>query len=240
MRDSRVTTDMADHDAFSKLERILPHMLRGIVDIDIAQRIRLTHNNSDNIVRDSSKINEFLTYNEKGFQFNSTSSLSVGRKFIIDELYRRYEKSFGIYSNFDVRVTKDDVRSGYSDRNINRTNTFIMPSIGLNYLNKIDQNFVKDLNLSWNISYGIPSIDLIAPVVDSINIFNLTYGNPNLKNRKENNIGLRYIFTNLKPTGLNYDLAFNVKLSENAFTENIAYKMMGGAIYILSTIRICK
>lgn len=227
LRDSRVTTDMADHDAFSKLERILPHMLRGIVDIDIAQRIRLTHNNSDNIVRDSSKINEFLTYNEKGFQFNSTSSLSVGRKFIIDELYRRYEKSFGIYSNFDVRVTKDDVRSGYSDRNINRTNTFIMPSIGLNYLNKIDQNFVKDLNLSWNISYGIPSIDLIAPVVDSINIFNLTYGNPNLKNRKENNIGLRYIFTNLKPTGLNYDLAFNVKLSENAFTENIAYKNDG-------------
>lgn len=155
LRDSRVKRDMADHDAFSKLERILPHMLRGIVDIDIAQRIRLTHNNSDNTVRDSLKINEFLTYNEKGLQFNSTSSLSVGRKFIIDELYMRYEKSFGVYSNFDVQVTKDDVRSGYFDRNINRTNTFIMPSISVNYLNKIDHNFVKDLNLSWNISYAI-------------------------------------------------------------------------------------
>lgn len=227
LRDSRVKRDMADHDAFSKLERILPHMLRGIVDIDIAQRIRLTHNNSDNTVRDSLKINEFLTYNEKGLQFNSTSSLSVGRKFIIDELYMRYEKSFGVYSNFDVQVTKDDVRSGYFDRNINRTNTFIMPSISVNYLNKIDHNFVKDLNLSWNISYAIPSIDLIAPVIDSINILNLTYGNPNLQNSKDNNISLRYIFTNLKPTGLNYDLAFNVKLSENAFTDNIAYKNDG-------------
>lgn len=227
LRNSQVKRNRVDHDAFSKFERIFPHKLRGIADIDIAQRVRLIHNNSDNIVRDSLKINESLTYNEEDFQFSSTSSLSLGRKFIIDELYMRYEKSFGVYSNFDLQINKDDVRSGYSDRNLNRTNTFIMPSIRLNYLNKIDQNFVKDLNLSWNISYDIPSIELIAPVVDNINILNQTYGNPDLKKSKDNNISLRYIFTNLKPTGLNYDLAFNVKLSENAFTQSIAYKSDG-------------
>jgi hypothetical protein len=103
----------------------------------------------------------------------------------------------------------------------------MQPSIRVNYLNKIEQNFVKDFNLSWNISYDIPSIGMIAPVIDSINILNQTYGNPDLENSKDNNISLRYIFTNLKPTGLNYDLAFHLKFTDNAFTPDISYKNDG-------------
>jgi hypothetical protein len=227
LRNSQVKRNIVNHDAFSKLERIFPRKLSGIANVDIAQRIRLISNNSDNIVRDSLKLNESLTYNEDESKLSSTSSFSLGRKFILDELYMRYEKSIGFYSNFDVEFTKDDVKSGYSDRNMNRTNTFMQPSIRVNYLNKIEQNFVKDFNLSWNISYDIPSIGMIAPVIDSINILNQTYGNPDLENSKDNNISLRYIFTNLKPTGLNYDLAFHLKFTDNAFTPDISYKNDG-------------
>ncbi|GEM68030.1 TonB-dependent receptor [Sphingobacterium mizutaii NBRC 14946 = DSM 11724] len=227
LRDSQVKRNTMNHDAFSKFERIFPRKLNGIVDIDLAQRILLINNNSDNRVRDSLNLNKSLTFKEEQSHLFSSSSLSLGRKFIIDELYMRYEKSFGFYSNLDFQISNDDVRSGYSGRNLKRSNTFLLPSIHLNYLNKIEQNSVKDFNLSWNISYGIPSIELLAPVVDSINLLNQTYGNMNLKNNKENNISLRYIFTNLKPTGLNYDLAFHVKFLKNAFTPNITYNNDG-------------
>lgn len=227
LRNSQIKRNIVDQDAFSKLERIFPRKLSGIADIDISQRVRLIHNNSDHIVSDSLKLNESLTYNEKEYKLISTSSLSLGRKFIIDELYMRYEKSFGLYSNFDVQVTNDDVRSGYSGRDMRRTNTFLLPSIRVNYLNKIEQNFVQDLNLSWNMSYAIPSVGLIAPIVDSINILNQTYGNPDLENSKNNTISLRYIHSSFKPTGLNYDLTFNVKFLENAFVPNITYRNDG-------------
>ncbi|MFB5945976.1 hypothetical protein [Albibacterium profundi] len=227
LRNSKFNGSIVNQDAYVKLERIFPQKMSGIVDIDIAQRVRLNHNSSDHVVRDSSELNESLTYDEIEYGIVSTSSLSLGRKFMIDELYMRYEKSIGFYSNFDVQVANDDVRSGYSDRNINRTNAFLLPSLRINYLNKVEQNFVKDLSLSWDISYHTPSIGLVAPVVDSINILNQTYGNRDLENSKNNNISLRYIYASFKPTGLHYDLGFHAKFLEDAFVPNISYRNDG-------------
>lgn len=230
LRNTQVEREMTNQDMSAKLVRIFPKQMQGIMDIGIAQRIRIHANNSDNEVRDSLKVNELLTYEEKDRKLYSNSTLSLGKKFILDELYMRYEKSIGFSSSFDLQIIQDDIRSGYLDRNLQRTNTFVAPSVQFYYSNNVNQNFLKNLNVSWNLSYGIPSIGLMAPVIDSINLLNLTYGNTELENSRNNNISLKYSSNSFHQTGYNYDIMFQSTFSENSFVPNITYKKDGRRI----------
>lgn len=229
------------YDGFKKL-------LFGIynfynIDMSLNNRISYSRNTQDNHVQDLDtltnqyNVNQVLTYNNTLSNLNYSPGLSLGKsvnKYIDGDYY------YFLYINASIEHNWIDQsnRSSLLYRNIDRNYSLWMPSININFNHQKFNKYYINGYASANISPSLPTIDQLAPVVDSSNRYSVVSGNPFLKAGKRKSINYNVSIDRSNPkakSGYGLQLNGSISSSENAVVDSLVYDASGRSIrYLLN------
>jgi hypothetical protein len=188
---------------YSGLKRLLlgRFNLFGI-DISTSHNVTYQKNEEDNKVFDidasqKEKSNNYLTYNETAATFQYVPSLSLNKNF--NKWSSRKSIFYGFRTSVNKQFIEEENISSRTNRNINRSFSFLRFNAGANYSRQVTDGYRINGNLNYENGYGYPSINQIAPVVDSINLYSLYKGGLNLVNSKNDNLNASLSFSTISP-----------------------------------------
>lgn len=156
--------------------------------------------------------NKYLTYNETVSTLQYIPTLSLSKN-----LYKwssRRSRYLSFRSGLNNQFIKEENMSSRANRNINRSFSFLRFNAGVNFSNQVTDAFRLNGNLSYENGYAYPTINQIAPVVDSSNLYSLYKGGLNLVNSKTHTLSgnMNFSTNNIKkPTQFtaNINASFN-------------------------------
>jgi Carboxypeptidase regulatory-like domain len=172
------------------------------IDISTSHNITYQKNEDDNKVFDidvsqKENSNRYLTYNETASTFQYVPSLSLNKYF--NKWSSRKSSFYGFRTAVNKQFIQEENVSSRSNRNINRSFSFFRFNAGANYSHQVTDGYRLNGNLNYENGYGYPSINQIAPVVDSMNLYSLYKGGLNLVNSKSHNLSANLNFSTISP-----------------------------------------
>ena len=172
------------------------------IDISTSHNITYQKNEDDNKVFDidvsqKENSNKYLTYNETASTFQYVPSLALNKYF--NKWSSRKSSFYGFRTAVNKQFIQEENVSSRSNRNINRSFSFFRFNAGANYSHQVTDGYRLNGNLNYENGYGYPSINQIAPVVDSINLYSLYKGGLNLVNSKSHNLNASLNFSTISP-----------------------------------------
>lgn len=172
------------------------------IDISTSHNITYQKNEDDNKVFDidvsqKENSNKYLTYNETASTFQYVPSLSLNKYF--NKWSSRKSSFYGLRTAVNKQFIQEENISSRSNRNINRSFSFFRFNAGANYSHQVTDGYRLNGNLNYENGYGYPSINQIAPVVDSMNLYSLYKGGLNLVNSKSHNLSANLNFSTISP-----------------------------------------
>ncbi len=172
------------------------------IDISTSHNINYQKNEEVNKVFDidatqKEERNNNLTYNETASTFQYVPSLSLNKNF--NKWSSRKSRFYSFRTSVNKQFIEEENISSRTNRNINRTFSFLRFNAGANYSRQVTDGFRLNGNLNYENGYGYPSINQVAPVVDSINLYSLYKGGLNLVNSKNHNLNANLNFSTISP-----------------------------------------
>ncbi len=172
------------------------------IDISTSHNITYQKNEDDNNVFDidgnqKETGNKYLTYNETVSTFQYVPSLALYKSF--NKWSSRRSTFYSFRTGVNKQFIKEENISSRSNRNINRSLAFLRFTGGVNYSRQVSERYSLNGNLNYENGFGYPSINQIAPVVDSINLYSLYKGGLNLVNSKNHNLNANLSFSTINP-----------------------------------------
>ncbi len=183
------------------------------IDISTSHNINYQKNDDDNKVFDidagqKEQRNNYLTYNETIATFQYVPTLGLNKYF--NKWSSRKSSSYGIRTSVNKQFIDEANISSRTNRNINRSFSFLRFNAGANYSHQVTERYNLNGNFNYDNGYGYPSINQIAPVVDSINLYSLYKGGLNLVNSKNHNVNANFSFSTSNPKKLSqYSININ-------------------------------
>ncbi|MEY2902310.1 MAG: hypothetical protein RLY89_1416 [Bacteroidota bacterium] len=209
----------------------------GGIDLRLDQVFNINQSNSNSRVSDydsASKnfiINNNLTNDNNRKTMGYIPGLSLAKSFNKNRL--------SVYKNLNIQAKiMEDFRwennqSSIVWRNLNRQMQFFRYEASINYNSFNSQKNNYNISMNYNKNFEYPSIDALFTIVDDINAYNITVGNPNLKNTVIHNLNLNgnYNTQNQKsPYGFNAFFGANYNLSQNPVTDSVINALSGKRI----------
>ncbi|HQS56291.1 MAG: hypothetical protein B7Y15_14710 [Bacteroidetes bacterium 24-39-8] len=209
----------------------------GGIDLRLDQVFNINQSNSNARVSDydsASKnfiINNNLTNDNNRKTMGYIPVLSLAKSFNKNRL--------SVYKNLNIQAKiMEDFRwennqSSIVWRNLNRQMQFFRYEASINYNSFNSQKNNYNISMNYNKNFEYPSIDALFTIVDDINAYNITVGNPNLKNTVIHNLNLNgnYNTQNQKsPYGINANFGANYNLSQNPVTDSVINALSGKRI----------
>ncbi len=195
------------------------------IDVRLNQGISYSKDRSFNNVFDfDTTLNKFfmnkrLSNNNVLENFAYTPSIQFGKNFF------KYFPGFQrfIFLNFSLsdEIRNEKNTSSLNYRNISRSFNFLTPQANFQYQKNKQNGYEIAASANYNRSFSYPTIDQLRPIVDSINIYNLQIGNPNLKNTANNRTNFRLDYTRRKPKS-KIDFGTNINGGYNWYSNPIA------------------
>ncbi len=187
------------------------------IDISTNQNVTYRKQEDENNVFDidanqKENANRYLTYTEASSSFQYVPSLSLNKSF--NKWSSKKYNYYGIRASVNKQFIEENNQSSRGNRNIDRSFAFTRVNAGVSYSRQVTELYRLNGSLNYDNSFGYPSIDQIAPVVDSLNLYYLYKGGFNLVNTKNHNYSanIGYSTNNpKKPTqfSVNINGAFN-------------------------------
>ncbi|MBP6024011.1 TonB-dependent receptor [Ferruginibacter sp.] len=172
------------------------------IDISTSHNISYQKNEDENDVFDidasqKENSNRYLTYNETASTFQYVPSLALNKYF--NKWSSRKSSFYGFRTAVNKQFIQEENVSSRLNRNINRSFSFFRFNAGANYSHQVTDGYRLNGNLNYENGYGYPSINQIAPVVDSMNLYSLYKGGLNLVNSKSHNLNASINFSTISP-----------------------------------------
>ncbi|MET4081693.1 hypothetical protein ABIB40_001642 [Pedobacter sp. UYP30] len=191
-------------------------------DAEISSNLTLDHNNRQNLVEDYTaannyKSNGYLSNNLEVNQLEFTPGFTLSKSFS-KNLSNRYNKSINLSATVAQQIINQDNKSDKSFQNIKRNYSNFVPKISASAFNYQYGTYQESLNLTYNTNINIPSLEQLAPLTDSTNLYNLQRGNINLKEATDRSINLDFGHYDMKNKNT---LNFNVNGSIGSITNDI-------------------
>ena len=172
------------------------------IDISTSHNISYQKNEDENDVFDidasqKENSNRYLTYNETASTFQYVPSLALNKYF--NKWSSRKSSFYGFRTAVNKQFIQEENVSSRLNRDINRSFSFFRFNAGANYSHQVTDGYRLNGNLNYENGYGYPSINQIAPVVDSMNLYSLYKGGLNLVNSKSHNLNASINFSTISP-----------------------------------------
>jgi hypothetical protein len=145
-----------------------------------------------------------------------TKSFSKSRSFIYRNIYLQAKIMEDIRSEKNV--------SSIAWRNLNRVMPFFRYEAAINYNMFNTKKYNYNVSLNYNKNFDYPSIDALYTLVDDINAYSITVGNPALKNTVTNNLNLNGSFNTQNqqsPYAINAFFSTGINQSQNPVTDSV-------------------
>ncbi len=197
----------------------------GGIGLGFTQNLNFSRVTSQSVVTDfdstskNYQLNKNLTNNNNRQITSYSPGLSITKNF-------SKSRSFA-YQNFYLQVgltgdfKNEKNISSIAQRNLDRSFQFIRYNAGLNFSIYNFNKFNYNSSLNYSRSSDYPSIDALYTIVDDINVYNISIGNPNLKNRTIHNINF-YSSFNTQNQQSPYTIAGNVNAGYNLSKNPVA------------------
>ena len=187
--------------------RGLKRLLLGrfnLFGIDIATNHTVTYRKDDDVnnvfdidASQKENANRNLTYTETFSSLQYVPSLSLNKNF--NKWSSRSSAYWGINASVNKQFTQEKNTSSRNNRNISRSFSFMRFNAGANFSRQVTDGYRINGGLNYQNDYGFPSINQIAPVVDSLNLYSLYKGGLNLVNSKSHLMSGNISYTTNKP-----------------------------------------
>lgn len=93
-------------------------------------------------------------------------------------------------------------------------------------------DFLRTFSINYITSMTYPSLDQLYPITDSINLYQLQYGNPNLYASKHREIKISFEHISQRPKQMfSYTIAMSLGNYANAIVDSIVYASDGKVLY---------
>lgn len=196
------------------------------IDISTTHNISYQENEDDNKVFDidasqKENSNRYLTYNETASTFQYVPSLSLNKYF--NKWSSRKTSNYGMRATVNKQFIQEENSSSRANRNINRSFAFMRFSAGANYSSHVTDKYSLNGNLNYDRGNAYPSINQIAPVVDSMNLYSLYKGGLNLVNSTSHGLNANINYstnTPKKPSQFSASINGSINTVVNPFVDS--------------------
>jgi hypothetical protein len=196
-------------------------------DLSLTNKLSLEHDEDDHQVEDlNATTNSYLknAYLTNVTQVNVVDEIPGVTliKSIYKSLANRYSKNLTIDLSAKQRFIHQANQSTQAIQNITRNYSRFVPSAGINFSHNQFGDFYKGLSINYNTNIRIPTLEQLAPLRDSTNLYYVQAGNINLRAATERE--LSFSFNHLDQGNknvLNYNLYVMMGISENKIVDSI-------------------
>ena len=224
------TTNFNGVLSYNGLKRLLLGRF-NLFGVDISTFQNFSYRKDDDVNSvfdiDSSKkenANTNLTYTESASVLQYTPSLSLNKNF--GKWSSRMWKNFNLRSTLRRQFIWDENTSSRINRNISRSFAFTTVGVNANYSMQVTNAYRIFASMNYENGNGYPSINQIAPVVDSLNLYVLYKGGHNLVNSSSDNLNwsINYFSSNpKKPTQVTAGLNGNFSAYTKPFVDSTVF-----------------
>ena len=177
----------------------------GFKNFDIILRNGLKLNlNKDNAkvfdldtLTNSLKRNNYLTNNVNSTTVEHVPELAMQKTFR-KSLSNRFDQSLTINISAAENFTNQNTKSIKSFQNFNQRYRKFVPKAYVSFTNNQYGDYYQSLDLNYNNSIMIPTLDQLAPLADSTEVYYLYRGNANLRESKTQNLNITFSRSNQK------------------------------------------
>jgi hypothetical protein len=176
-------------------------------------------------------INKSLSNDNKFSTVNEEPAISF-EKIFKKELTNRYSKNLQMNVNAKWQFYSQHNSSVHDIQNIDRSYRRFTPEANINYNNNQIGDYRTNFRLSYNASSGYPSINQLAPLVDSSNLYNIRKGNLNLQpyDRRNFSFGIDHNSSKAKAM-FGYNINVNAGYTNNSIVDSSIIDNLGRTTY---------
>lgn len=147
---------------------------------------------------------------------NKSLGINLNRSYDLGSLTNRYERQLTLSSALNRRFINQKNKSTHAFQNLNRAYQAFLPELSIVFYNSIVNNNTKRYAIKYIRDLAIPGIEQLAPLVDSINIYDLYIGNPDLKESLGDKFSFNFSYIPAAAKkNINMDLDLNYYRSAN-------------------------
>ncbi|RZK54340.1 MAG: TonB-dependent receptor, partial [Pedobacter sp.] len=187
-------------------------------------KLDIDNNKNKNQVEDLNgstyRVNDYLSNNLQTNQATFTPAVSISKNFS-KNLSNRYNKNLSFRLTAAQQLSYQDNKSIKSFQNINRNYNNFVPTASISYSNYQYGTHQTSISLNYNTQIIIPSINQLAPLTDSTNLYNLQRGNIKLVEAKTKSLNLSiYRYDMRSKNTLNFSANASIGLTEDAIIDS--------------------
>ena len=197
------------------------------IEFNFSNEFGLANSNNDSQVADFDNLtsnyqnNAYLSNNLRTNLITETPSLTFTRRFG-KRLSNRFDKNYEFRISAKQKFSLQDNRSDKSFQNISRGYSNFIPAALISYYRYQYGEYSNSVSLNFATDVRIPSVNQLAPLTDSANVYRLQRGNINLREAKSRDIRLSFNHTDQRSKNtLNYYVYATLNFTEDAFADSI-------------------
>jgi len=196
-------------------------------DFSMSNNLKLTRRNNNNLIEDFDALS--FIYEKNAYLTNEVQTTILDEmpgfsliKSIAQNLSNRYTRNWSFSLAAKQKFIIQDNQSTKSFQNIKRTYSRFVPDANISYDDNQYGEYYRRYSVNYSATIKIPSLQQLAPLVDSTNLYNLQVGNVALKESLSKNISISFNHEDqTRKNTLNYSLSINVGLINNNIVDSV-------------------
>lgn len=206
----------------------------GGIDLRLEQAFNYNQTTSNSQVSDFDSSAKNYTANKNLSNENNRRTISYVPALSVSKSFSK-NRSLG-YRGINLQAKfMEDIRSEKNVstiawRNLDRAFRFFRYEAGLNINSYRTKKYYYNASLNYSKNFDYPSIDALYTIVDDINAYSITVGNPALKNRVNHNLNLYWNFNTQNPQSpyaINANMNAGYNKVQNPVTDSVINALSG-------------
>lgn len=200
----------------------------GGIDLRLEQAFNYSQVTGSSRVSDFDSSAKNYTANKNLSNENDRRTISYVPTLLITKSFSKSRvsgyKNMNLQAKFMEDIRSEKNTSTIAWRNLDRVFRFFRYEAAINFFGFNAKKYVYNASLSYNKNFDYPSIDALYTIVDDINAYSITVGNPTLKNRINHNLNLNSNFNTQNPKSLyaiNANMTAGYNRSRNPITDSV-------------------
>lgn len=234
-RDFNRRYDTEGNNIYQRISTELPRLKKlffkekRLSNIDFSLSNEIVMQNADTYIKVADFDNSTGGYMSNGYLTNSlrtntiseTPSLTVMRSFN-KRLSNRFDRSLTFNVAAKQKLIYQANRSDKSFQNISRNYSNFIPAASVSYYKSQYGEYSNQFSFNFSTDIRIPTIDQLAPLTDSANVYRMQRSNTNLREANVRDIRMYFYHNDLHGKNtLNYYFNAAVSFIDNSFTDSM-------------------
>ncbi|MBC7758726.1 MAG: TonB-dependent receptor [Phormidesmis sp. FL-bin-119] len=181
---------------------------------------------SEALVSDLGSVNTYLTNENQNNLLELRPTLGFYKSFSIADFARNI-KGISFNAEVETRHSSHINKSDKNFRTFGKNYSTVTPNFGIKLLRRKVNNYLHEVGLQYNTDYKLPTLEQISPLVDSSQLSQYYFGNPNIKPEYIKNYEVNYTFIRERLNGIRVGITISRKIIKNFITDSIFYDNEG-------------